>query len=106
MVSKVYTKLRSRLYHGYFSGYALVKRHARNPFWRETGYAECANYAPYARGGGYIVSMDVAVYLARATDKLQRWKGEDASVGTWLAPLKLERRHDIGERSSLFFNVF
>ena len=81
-----------------------MKRHARNPFWRETGYAECANYAPYARGGGYIVSMDLAVYLARATDKLQRWKGEDASVGTWLAPLKLERRHDIGE--GFFFSFF
>ena len=52
-------------------------------------------YIPYPQGGGYVLSGDIVEYVGRERDSLQRYAAEDVSVGVWIAPLQVERRHDV-----------
>jgi len=79
------------LYWGFFDGRAPVQKRGK---WSETGYVLCDRYLPYALGGGYVLSHDLVEFIAENSDKLQVFKSEDVSVGTWLAPLKINRIHD------------
>nr|CAG4650347.1 EOG090X0A8N [Sida crystallina] len=81
-----------RLYWGFFKGGSTVYRTGK---WKETDWFVCDSYLPYALGGGYILSSDLIAYLSNNSPLLQRYKGEDVSVGLWLSPLKLNRVHDV-----------
>ncbi len=55
----------------------------------------CDRYIPYALGGGYVLSSDVVEFLAANANVLKVFRNEDVSVGTWLAPLRVNRVHDV-----------
>ncbi|XP_043222111.1 beta-1,3-galactosyltransferase 6-like [Amphibalanus amphitrite] len=82
---------RSRFYMGFFDGRARPRRTGK---WAEPSWDICDLYLPYALGGGYILSSDLVSYLATAAPHLRRFNSEDVSVGAWLAPLAIDRRHD------------
>jgi len=81
-----------RLYWGFFRGNSIVKRIGK---WAENSWYLSDHYLPYALGGGYILSSELIEYVARNHDMLQFYKSEDVSLGVWLAPVKLNRIHDI-----------
>lgn len=80
------------LYWGFFDGRAPIQKRGK---WSEPAYFLCDKYLPYALGGGYVLSQDLVAYIASNSDKLQVFKSEDVSVGTWLAPLKVHKVHDV-----------
>lgn len=80
-----------RIYHGFFDGRARIKKSGQ---WAEPNWVLCDRYLPHARGGGYILSYDLVVYIAKNAEFLQRFNSEDISVGAWLAPLDIQRIHD------------
>lgn len=84
-------KPKERLYWGFFDGRANVKTSGK---WKESKWILCDKYLPYARGGGYVLSFDLVHFISRNGDLLQLYLSEDVSVGTWLAPLKVNRHHD------------
>ena len=79
------------LYWGFFKGGSTVFMSGK---WKETNWFLCDTYLPYALGGGYILSSDLVAYLSANAPLLQRYKSEDASLGLWLSPLKVNRVHD------------
>jgi galactosylxylosylprotein 3-beta-galactosyltransferase len=81
------------LYWGYFNGRARIKSDGA---WKETRFNLCDRYVPYSLGGGYVVSHNIAKYVAMYADILSSYLSEDISLGTWLAPFKnIHKRHDI-----------
>lgn len=86
---EVYDKF---LYWGYFYGKGSVKKSGQ---WAEHDWFLCEHYLPNARGGGYVISRELAGYVSRNSAILQTYKSEDITMGTWLAPLKIKRQHDI-----------
>jgi len=91
ILSELQHKPKEKLYWGFFNGNAHVKTTGK---WKETEYNLCDRYLPYARGGGYVLSNDLVHYIANNNELFQLYLSEDVSVGTWLAPLKLNRHHD------------
>lgn len=79
------------LYWGFFDGRAHVKHKGR---WAEHKWILCDRYLPHARGGGYVLSASLVKHLVDSMNLLQMFNSEDISVGTWLAPLEIERLHD------------
>ena len=94
-VSKILSELehkpKDRLYWGFFDGRANVKTKGQ---WKESNWILCDTYLPYARGGGYLLSSDLVHFVAHNHELLEIYMSEDVSVGTWLAPLKINRHHD------------
>lgn len=84
-------RYKQRLYWGFFDGRATPKKSGP---WKEEEFILCDRYLPYALGGGYVVSSDVATFVATNSKYLKVFKNEDTSLGTWLAPLDLHRVHD------------
>lgn len=80
------------LYWGFFYGRSHVKKSGQ---WKETEWKLCDYYLPYARGGGYILSHDLVAFVAENWKRFQLYGSEDVSLGAWLAPLKLDRIHDV-----------
>ncbi|XP_055849577.1 beta-1,3-galactosyltransferase 6 [Episyrphus balteatus] len=81
------------LYWGFFNGRAAIKTRGQ---WKEEHYYICSKYAPYALGGGYVISRSIAEYIDANSQILNTYVSEDISMGTWLAPLRnIYRRHDI-----------
>lgn len=80
------------LYWGFFSGRAPVFKMGKwaEPFW----YLRDYYYLPYARGGGYVLSYQLVVSIQKHRTDLERYFSEDVSVGVWLAPMNIERKHD------------
>ena len=85
-------KCEKRLYWGYFMGRAPPEPMGR---WVETEWHMCRHYLPYAFGGGYIMSKDVLEVMMRFSGKLKHYNNEDVTVGSWLAPYQLVRKHDL-----------
>ena len=85
-------KTSNALYWGYFDGRAHVKRRGQ---WMEKRWILCDRYLPYALGGGYVISHDLVTFVSKNSDILQLYANEDVSLGVWLAPLILNRIHDI-----------
>lgn len=83
---------RQRFYWGYFSNNAQIRTEGK---WAETGWDLCDTYLTYALGGGYVVSQDLATWIARNGQKLRLWTNEDVSVGAWLSALDVRRYHDV-----------
>ncbi|XP_077510184.1 beta-1,3-galactosyltransferase 6-like [Amblyomma americanum] len=80
------------LYWGFFSGNAPVFKSGKwaEPHWHlRDGY-----YLPYARGGGYVLSNRTVNFICHFGFYFDKYFSEDVSVGVWVAPLKIDRRHD------------
>jgi galactosylxylosylprotein 3-beta-galactosyltransferase len=93
---RVATELQRRQYHarfywGFMMGHNHIHFYGR---YQEREWSLCDHYLPYAAGGGYVVSHDLVELLARNRAHLKRYECEDVSLGTWLAPYNIERRHD------------
>ena len=85
------SKPKQKMYWGFFDGRAHVKKSGK---WAEKEFVLCDRYLPYALGGGYVLSSDLVSYVSRNSDMFQFLNNEDVSLGTWLAPLKINRIHD------------
>lgn len=81
-----------RLYWGFFMGHAFPEPTGR---WAERRWFNCPHYLPYAMGGGYVLSRKVVEILMRFPDRLKMYHNEDVTVGSWLAPFRLTRKHDL-----------
>ena len=81
-----------RLYWGYFMGHAYPEASGK---WAEQKWFNCPHYLPYAMGGGYILSRKVIEILTLFSNRLVLYNSEDVTVGSWLAPYRLVRKHDI-----------
>ena len=79
-------------YWGFFDGRAPVLRKGK---WTEKKWFLCDRYLPYALGGGYILSHDLVKHIVSNSDSLILYNSEDVSVGVWLSPYNVERRHDM-----------
>lgn len=55
----------------------------------------CDTYLPYALGGGYVLGRPLVAHVVAAAPLLAAYTSEDVSVGAWLAPLNVTRRHDV-----------
>ncbi|XP_050429402.1 beta-1,3-galactosyltransferase 6-like [Adelges cooleyi] len=82
---------KNKLYWGYFNGIANVKKFGK---WKEDEWSLCDKYLPYALGGGYVLSNDLVTYIVNNRDYLSLFISEDVTVGAWLAPLNITRKHD------------
>uniref|UniRef100_A0A0A9YDT9 Hexosyltransferase n=1 Tax=Lygus hesperus TaxID=30085 RepID=A0A0A9YDT9_LYGHE len=80
-----------RFYWGYFHGAAHVFRNGK---YKETEWFLADRYLPYALGGAYVLSYDLVQYIVNNGPLFSKYKSEDVTVGTWLAPLNITRRHD------------
>lgn len=83
---------KTSFYWGFFDGRAHVHNTGK---WVEPDWFLCDRYLPYALGGGYVLSRDLVEKIAGTPDDLQLYSSEDVSVGVWLSPYKVERRHDV-----------
>ena len=81
-----------RLYWGFFMGSAYPEPTGK---WAEHNWFDCPHYLPYAMGGGYVISSRVVSMIMRFSHRLKLYNNEDVTVGSWLAPFNLVRRHDI-----------
>ncbi|XP_065194352.1 beta-1,3-galactosyltransferase 6-like [Sycon ciliatum] len=79
------------LYWGFFDGRHAPKHHGQ---WAERNYVLCDRYITYAKGGAYVLDSSLVAYIARNRDMLVKFNSEDVSVGTWLAPIAVDRQHD------------
>lgn len=79
------------LYWGFFDGRANVKRAGK---WNEKEWFLCDKYLPYALGGGYVLSQSLVHFIASNEKMLSLYNSEDVSLGVWLAPLNITRKHD------------
>ena len=79
-------------YWGFFDGRAHVKGKGK---WREKKWFLSDRYLPYALGGGYVVSQDLVRRIVSNSDGLTLYNSEDVSVGVWLSPYDVDRRHDV-----------
>ena len=81
----------ARFYWGYMMGFNHVHTYGR---YKETQWSLCDRYLSYAAGGGYIISRDLAEILVENRAYLNQYVCEDVSIGAWLSPYNIERRHD------------
>ncbi|XP_041378410.1 LOW QUALITY PROTEIN: beta-1,3-galactosyltransferase 6-like [Gigantopelta aegis] len=85
------SKPKERLYWGFFDGRAHVKKLGK---WAEKDWIACDRYLPYALGGGYVLSNDLIHFVVSNANYLKMFLSEDVSLGSWLAPLDINRVHD------------
>ena len=78
-------------YWGFISSRGKVQTHGK---YAEHKWFLSNNYLPYALGLGYILSSDLIRYITVTRDRLMLYNNEDVSVGTWISPYKVVRRHD------------
>ena len=78
-------------YWGYMAGHSIPTYFGR---YAEYKWNLCGSYTPYALGGGYVLSREATSILAANAEHLVRYACEDVSVGAWLAPYNIERKHD------------
>ncbi|XP_054273307.1 beta-1,3-galactosyltransferase 6-like [Macrosteles quadrilineatus] len=98
LIPKVVDELKNKLikyedlYWGYFDGRAHVKQVGK---WKEKNWFLCDRYLPYALGGGYVLSRSLVHYIKENERLLGQYLSEDVSVGVWLSPLNITRKHDV-----------
>ena len=80
-----------RMYLGHLYHLAKPKKEGK---WPEFGWFLCKHYFDYASGAGYILTRDIVRYLSHNSDRLMHYNNEDASLASWIAPLKLIVIHD------------
>ena len=79
------------LYWGFMDGRHMPRKRGQ---WAEKHYVLCDRYIVYAKGGAYVLSKSLVSFLSLNGPLLARFTSEDVSVGTWLAPVNVERKHD------------
>ena len=79
------------LYWGQFTGRSPPMLSGR---WAEQEWNLCGHYIPYALGGGYILSHKLVGTIARVWTRLKVYRNEDVSIAAWLAPYKVNKKHD------------
>ena len=79
------------LYWGFFDGRATPKKVGK---YIEKDWFLCDRYLPYALGGGYVISADLVHKVALMSNGLRLYNNEDTSMGVWLSPFAMERKHD------------
>ena len=62
--------------------------------WADTSYKLCDRYIPYALGGGYVLGRELVKFVADNSRILEPYNSEDATLGAWMAGLKVNRKHD------------
>ena len=80
-----------RLYWGHFFVDLHVPTRGKN---FDKGWFLTKRYTPFAIGGAYILSGDLVHLIVGLEKCLQLYQNEDISVGLWLAPYHIERKHD------------
>ena len=66
---------------GNINDYEFVQRKGK---WKELHYKRLI-YPPFPEGSsGYVVTRDIAVYVARNKELLHNYQGEDVSLGIWM----------------------
>ena len=85
-------KMNRRLYWGHFVINGEVRHF--DVKWAERNWFLSDHYLPYAFGGGYVISADLIHMIAITADYLQLYNNEDVSVGVWLSPYLIQRKHD------------
>ncbi|XP_061480521.1 UDP-GalNAc:beta-1,3-N-acetylgalactosaminyltransferase 2 isoform X2 [Rhineura floridana] len=58
--------------------------------WQELEYPSPA-YPAFACGSGYVISKDIVEWLARNSERLKIYQGEDVSMGIWMAAIGPKR---------------
>ncbi|XP_018429642.1 PREDICTED: UDP-GalNAc:beta-1,3-N-acetylgalactosaminyltransferase 2 isoform X2 [Nanorana parkeri] len=61
--------------------------------WQELEYLSPA-YPPFTCGSGYVISQDIARWLADNADRLKTYQGEDVSMGIWMSAVGPRRYQD------------
>ncbi|XP_063813557.1 UDP-GalNAc:beta-1,3-N-acetylgalactosaminyltransferase 2 [Pseudophryne corroboree] len=61
--------------------------------WQELDYLSPA-YPAFACGSGYVISQDIAQWLAANADSLKTYQGEDVSMGIWMSAIGPRRYQD------------
>lgn len=84
-------KQTGRLYWGHFFVYHHVLRSGKNI---DNDWFLTNHYTPFAIGGAYILSSDLVHLIVGLENCIQYYQNEDVSVGLWLAPYQIERKHD------------
>ena len=79
------------LYWGFFDGRAPVQTKGK---WADTSYKLCDRYIPYALGGGYVLGRELVKFISENSRLLELYNSEDVTVGSWMAGLKVTRKHD------------
>ncbi len=82
---------RKPLYWGLVATRGTPKKKGR---WADPHWNLCDKYLPYALGLGYVLSKDLVHRIAMNADGLTLYNCEDVSVGAWISPFDLERKHD------------
>ena len=80
------------LYWGYISTDNWPKKTGK---WKEEKWTISEKYLPYAFGGGYVLSAGLVHRVAVNADGFVLYNNEDVSVGAWVSPFELERKHDL-----------
>ena len=96
MLNSIVSELQERretghLYWGHFFVDLHVPTRGKN---FDKGWFLTKQYTPFAIGGAYILSSDLVRLLVGLEKCLQHYQNEDVSVGLWLAPYQIERKHD------------
>ena len=81
----------NRLYWGHFFVYHYVKHKGKNI---DRDWFLTDQYTPFAIGGAYILSGDLVHLIVGLEQCVQYYPNEDVSIGLWLAPYQIERKHD------------
>ena len=81
-----------QLHMGFFFGTSRPHKSGR---WAEKKWLKCPCYLPYPSGGGYIISRKVLKVAMRYPSRLSMYTCEDVTVGSWLAPYHMVRKHDV-----------
>lgn len=77
---------------GFFAGNEAVTRKGDHA---EKDWNLCTKYVPYPQGGGYILSYNIVGMLLIMRPDLSHLDNEDIALGVWLAPFKIQRKHDV-----------
>ncbi|XP_071494468.1 beta-1,3-galactosyltransferase 6-like [Diadema antillarum] len=91
VLAELQGKNREKFFWGFFDGRARVHRAGK---YAETDWVLCDRYLPYAKGGGYVLSSDLVQFVSDNSRYLKKYKGEDVSLGSWLAAVEVNREHD------------
>ena len=84
-------KQTNRLYWGHFFVDLHVHKSGKNV---DKGWFLTKQYTPFAIGGAYILSGDLVHLIVGLEKCLHYYQNEDVSLGLWLAPYNIERKHD------------
>ena len=80
-----------RLYWGHFFIDLHVHKSGKNV---DNSWFLTKQYTPFAIGGAYILSSDLVRLVVGMQKCLHYYQNEDVTLGLWLSPYHIERKHD------------